>query len=52
MSVGENDYGHPTAFTLDALAAYGAQVWRTDRQGTITVVFAGPNPTVEFERWG
>ena len=51
VSVGENDYGHPTAFTLDALAASGAQVWRTDRQGTITVVFAGPNPTVEFERW-
>jgi competence protein ComEC len=52
VSVGENDYGHPTAFTLDALAASGAQVWRTDRQGTITVVFAGPSPTVEFERWG
>jgi DNA internalization-related competence protein ComEC/Rec2 len=52
VSVGDNDYGHPTAFTLDALAASGAQVWRTDRQGTITVVFAGPTPTVEFERWG
>jgi competence protein ComEC len=51
VSVGENDYGHPTAFTLDALAASGAQVWRTDRQGTITVLFAGPTPTVEFERW-
>jgi competence protein ComEC len=52
VSVGDNDYGHPTAFTLNALAAAGAQVWRTDRQGTITVVFGGPNPTVEFERWG
>jgi competence protein ComEC len=52
VSVGENDYGHPTAFTLDALAASGAQVWRTDRQGTITVVFEGLTPTVEFERWG
>jgi competence protein ComEC len=51
VSVGDNDYGHPTAFTLDALVASGAQVWRTDRQGTITVVFAGPTPTVEFERW-
>jgi competence protein ComEC len=51
VSVGDNDYGHPTAFTLDALAASGAQVWRTDRQGTITVVFGGPTPTVEFERW-
>jgi competence protein ComEC len=51
VSVGENDYGHPTAFTLDALAGSGAQVWRTDRQGTITFLFAGPTPTVEFERW-
>jgi competence protein ComEC len=51
VSVGENDYGHPTAFTLDALAATGSQVWRTDRHGTITVVFAGPTPTIESERW-
>jgi competence protein ComEC len=51
VSVGENDYGHPTAFTLDALVAAGSRVWRTDRQGTITVLFAGPTPTVEFERW-
>jgi competence protein ComEC len=51
VSVGENDYGHPTAFTLDALAAAGSQVWRTDRDGTITIRFAGPGPTVESERW-
>jgi competence protein ComEC len=51
VSVGPNDYGHPTAFTLDALAEAGAQVWRTDRQGTITVRFDGPTPTVESERW-
>jgi competence protein ComEC len=51
VSVGENDYGHPTAFTLDALWASGAQVWRTDRHGTITVSFAGLTPTVESERW-
>ncbi|HEX6401106.1 MAG TPA: ComEC/Rec2 family competence protein [Actinomycetota bacterium] len=51
VSVGENDYGHPTAFTLDALAAAGAQVWRTDRQGTITVRFEGPTPVVASERW-
>jgi competence protein ComEC len=51
VSVGENDYGHPTAFTLGALVAAGSRVWRTDRQGTITVLFVGPTPTVEFERW-
>jgi competence protein ComEC len=51
VSVGENDYGHPTAFTLDALVASRAQVWRTDRHGTITVVLSGPTLSVESERW-
>jgi competence protein ComEC len=51
VSVGENDYGHPTAFTLGALVASGAEVWRTDRQGTITVTFAGPTPVVGSDRW-
>ncbi|MDQ4107946.1 MAG: competence protein ComEC, partial [Actinomycetota bacterium] len=51
VSVGDNDYGHPTAFTLDSLWASGAQVWRTDRHGTITVNFVGLTPTVESERW-
>jgi competence protein ComEC len=51
VSVGENDYGHPTAFALDALMASGAQVCRTDRHGTITVSFVGLTPTVESERW-
>jgi competence protein ComEC len=52
ISVGvDNPYGHPTAWTLDALAAAGTQVWRTDRDGTITIRFDGPTPTVESERW-
>jgi competence protein ComEC len=51
VSVGENDYGHPTAFTLDALVTSGAQVWRTDRHGTITVILNGPTLSVESERW-
>jgi competence protein ComEC len=51
VSVGENDYGHPTVFTLDALVAAGSQVWRTDRHGTITIRFDGRNATVESERW-
>ena len=33
----DNDYGHPDAETLDKLTAVGAQIWRTDQQGTITV---------------
>ncbi len=51
VSVGDNDYGHPTAFTLDALVASGAQVWRTDRHGTITILLAGPTLSIESERW-
>jgi competence protein ComEC len=51
VSVGENDYGHPVPATLDALVASGAQVWRTDRVGTITISFAGRTPKIESERW-
>jgi competence protein ComEC len=51
VSVGENAYGHPVPSTLDALVATGAQVWRTDRNGTIVVRFTGRNPTIESERW-
>ncbi len=38
ISVGENNrYGHPAAQTLERIAAAGAQVFRTDLHGTITV---------------
>ena len=30
VSVGENNYGHPVPATLEAIAATGAEVWRTD----------------------
>jgi competence protein ComEC len=42
ISVGaDNDYGHPAQSTLDVLAATGAAVHRTDRDGDVVVV-AGP----------
>ena len=51
VSVGVgNDYGHPDPAMIDALYASGAQVWRTDLDGTITVTFDGPTPTVESAR--
>ena len=50
VSVGENTYGHPTAFTLDALAAAGSTVWRTDRSGTVTVTFIDGVAVVSGER--
>ena len=50
VSVGENTYGHPTAFTLDALAEAGSAVWRTDEHGTITVTFEQGVPVVAGAR--
>jgi competence protein ComEC len=38
ISVGvRNRFGHPHPVTLSALAASGAHVWRTDRDGAVTV---------------
>lgn len=37
ISVGENDYGHPSQEALDRIAAIGAAVYRTDLDGTITI---------------
>ena len=38
ISVGEgNRYGHPAAQTLETIEAYGAEISRTDEQGTIVV---------------
>jgi len=50
VSVGENTYGHPVPSTLQAIEATGARVWRTDQHGTITVTFAGGQPSISSER--
>jgi competence protein ComEC len=44
-----NPYGHPARATLDRLRAIGAQVFRTDRDGTVTVSFEGTGMTVRTE---
>ena len=38
ISVGKNRYGHPNAEVLARIAAIGAVVYRTDRNGDITVL--------------
>ena len=35
ISVGSNSYGHPTAEAIERLEDAGAEVYRTDEQGTI-----------------
>jgi competence protein ComEC len=44
-----NPYGHPAKATMDRLAAAGARVLRTDRDGTVVVAFDGDALTVRAE---
>jgi competence protein ComEC len=42
VSVGcRNRFGHPHPVTLAALAATGARIWRTDRDGAVVVATDG-----------
>jgi competence protein ComEC len=50
VSVGPNDYGHPVPATLEAVAATGSQIWRTDQHGTIVVTFTRRGPVVASDR--
>ena len=46
ISVGKNNYGHPTEETLSRLRDSGAKVYRTDLQGDIIVKSDGKKVTV------
>ena len=51
ISVGQpNPYGHPDPNALAELDQVGAQIWRTDQHGTITIAFTGQGPVVASER--
>ncbi len=51
ISVGkDNDYGHPHQVTLDKLAAAAVRVYRTDLNGTITIVSDGANLSTSSAR--
>jgi competence protein ComEC len=41
VSVGANRYGHPSPEAIDRLDAAGVPLWRTDRDGTVTVRVRG-----------
>lgn len=41
VSVGANRYGHPSPEALQRLDRHGVAVWRTDRDGSITVMTDG-----------
>jgi competence protein ComEC len=50
VSVGANRYGHPAPAALARLAEAGAEVWRTDREGTISVSVTATEMTVRGRR--
>lgn len=47
ISVGQNRYGHPSPQTLRRLLRHRVEVWRTDRDGTVTVTTDGVRMTVQ-----
>jgi competence protein ComEC len=50
ISVGRNNYGHPAPETLERLHDAGVEVWRTDREGTTSVITDGRQFTVRGGR--
>jgi competence protein ComEC len=49
IEVGPNTYGHPAPATLGALERAGTRVYRTDRDGTVTLTVAGEGMRVATE---
>ena len=48
----DNRYGHPTAVTLERLTSAGADIYRTDQQGTVRLLSDGKKVEVVVERQG
>ena len=46
ISVGTNTYGHPSPAALDRLQAQRVPIWRTDRDGAVTVTTDGATMSV------
>ena len=43
VSVGYNNFGHPTHEVLERLAAYGYTIYRTDQNGTVEIFLGKQN---------
>jgi competence protein ComEC len=50
VSVGRNTYGHPDPGALARLEGHGVSIWRTDRDGSVTVVTDGRSMEVRGKR--
>ncbi|MBR5129480.1 MAG: MBL fold metallo-hydrolase [Firmicutes bacterium] len=50
ISVGDNNYGHPTEAVLSRLRDAGVDVFRTDLQGDIQCITDGRNITIKVEK--
>lgn len=50
ISVGKNNYGHPSAITLQSLKKAGSRVFRTDLNGAIRIVSDGTNTSIKTAR--
>jgi competence protein ComEC len=51
ISVGQpNPYGHPNPTAMAEIAVTGADVWRTDQHGTVTVTWVAGVPVATGER--
>lgn len=48
IEVGKNSYGHPTRDALNRIAAVHAQIFRTDKNGTIKVEAGDASPTLKI----
>lgn len=49
ITVGENSYGHPNYNTLEALNEIGAEIYRTDKSGTVSFICDGADFEIETE---
>jgi len=47
ISVGKNNYGHPSDKVLYRAFKNGISIWRTDKQGAIIIRSAGFNYSIE-----